>query len=208
MNVNEIFALYPCLSFFAYFFGRFRFIIAPIEEIIALLPRSGNVIDIGCGHGFITNAIAIRYPNVKVRGMDINKSRIDVAKSSLAKRTNISFSVLDVIKKSLPKQKFDGIVCFDLLHHLPQETQIKIITQAYNLLKKNGVFIIKDIDTVPVYKYLWNLLHDMLVTDQQVHCRHHQEWIDILKENKFKIEKLIFSKKGWLYPHFIIVSQK
>ncbi len=190
-------------------FGRLRLLIAPFEPIVSLLPHHGRLLDVGCGHGFVTYAIAAGRPDLEIHGIDISRSRIAVAQGAIGKRRNISFSVRNLLTASLPAQKFDVILFFDLLHHLPPNRQDEIISQSYAHLSKNGILIIKDIDTVPVYKYWWNYFHDFLLNKgQPIYCRHNRQWHKLLQKKAFDIKHTFFPHKGWLYPHFIIVAQK
>lgn len=207
--IEKIMSVYLTLNLIDRLFCNLRLLIVPVEEIVKFSPKYGNLLDIGCGYGFISNAIAISNPHLKVYGIDINKYRIKLAQQTINKRNNINFSIADVKKKLNHDYKFNAILCADLLHHIEKKYHIKIISEVYGRLEKKGIFIIKEIDTMPLYKYYWNYAHDFVVNKGQlIYCRSHSEWITILRKKGFRIKSLTFSKKGWLYPHFMIVAIK
>ncbi len=53
-------------------FGRLRLLIAPFESVIRLLPTRGRLLDVGCGHGFVTGMIASARPKLKIYGIAID----------------------------------------------------------------------------------------------------------------------------------------
>ncbi|MCR4276891.1 MAG: class I SAM-dependent methyltransferase [Candidatus Roizmanbacteria bacterium] len=208
-TVEKIISLYPSLPIIDKIFCRLRFLIFPVKEILRIIPNDGSLLDIGCGYGFITNAIAILNPHLSVYGFDINKYRIKLAQNSVSNRNNIRFLVSDLNNKLDKLPKYNVITCIDLLHHIEKKFHNRVIADIYDHLEKNGTLIIKDIDTRPWYKYYWNYFHDLIVNKGQlVYCRSHFEWISMLKKKGFQIKLLIFPKKGLLYPHFIITAIK
>ncbi len=71
-------------------------------------PESGNVLDLGCGWGPISLAIATFSPETKVWALDVNQRSMEVAKDNAAKLglTNITVVTADKVPQDL---KFDAI---------------------------------------------------------------------------------------------------
>lgn len=209
ININLIKNLYPNLSFVARIFFRLRFLIAPFEEIRVFLPNAGKILDIGCGHGILTNLIAFWRPKCQVTGIDIDVKRIEEAGKSVGKRNNIKFIQADLTKQSIPTASYQSIICFDILHHVPYDIQTDIIKKSSQILKPEGNFILKEIDSQPKWKYLWNFFHDKLMTKgNNLFFRPKSEWIDLLTANNLIIKKCLFINKGIFYPHVLIVATK
>lgn len=209
MKTNQIISLYPNIDLKKKIFYLLRSSIAPFDEVIAELPQKGVFLDVGCGHGFLTNMIALNRPKGMVWGIDVDASRIATAKQSVGQRKNLKFTLCDVTKDDIPARNIDHIICFDILHHIPFHTQEKIIQQSSKILKKGHKLIIKDIDTEPWIKYYWNYLHDKIVTKgAKLYFRPNRFWLSYLIKNNFSIEKFKKIKKGLFYPHVLIIATK
>ncbi len=209
MKLSKILALYnlPSLNPINRLFIKLRFFIAPFEAVLNQIPP-GRVLDIGCGYGILANLIAELRPNTEVTGIDIDRKRIKIAQQTAIDRPNIRFKVIDVEKKLL-QEKYDAVICFDLLHHIPYKNQIALVRQIRSLLTDKGVLIIKEIDTRPYYKYLWNYLHDKIVTKGgSLYFREAKNWVDVLQKQHFNAHINTRPKKGYLYPHVTIICQK
>jgi SAM-dependent methyltransferase len=64
--------------------------------ILAVAPRQGRAIDVGCGAGGTSIALAKARPDLTVTGVDLSPSLIDIARSRGAMYPNLSFRVADI----------------------------------------------------------------------------------------------------------------
>ena len=69
---------------------------------------AGTALDIGCGTGITSMALAERHPDLKVLGVDISAMSIAVAQERAAGRDNVEFAAADM-------QQFTTPTPFDLL---------------------------------------------------------------------------------------------
>ena len=71
-------------------------------------PESGNVLDLGCGWGPISLAIATLSPETKVWSLDVNQRSMELARNNASKLglTNINVVTEDQVPEDL---KFDAI---------------------------------------------------------------------------------------------------
>jgi len=111
----------------------------PLKQIDETLPKSGKIIDLGCGEGIIANYLA-REQKRLVIGVDLNKSRLP--KSS---KQNLQFIYGDIIEFQL--KNASGVILSDVLHHLVFPDQKTLLTRIASCFKKGGILIIKEIDT-------------------------------------------------------------
>lgn len=182
--------------------------IAPFDEVMKLLPKKGTVIDVGCGHGQLIMMASQNYPDVKFIGMDIDKKRLAIARKIIQK-ANVVFTYQDFTKPFNIKDNVETVVCFDILHHLPKELHAKLLKNFYSAIKPHGQLILKEIDTTPKWKSLWNTFHDLVTTGGQiVEVRSHQAWREMLTHTGFIIKKQSRPKKGYFYPHILIQAVK
>jgi SAM-dependent methyltransferase len=83
------------------------------EDVAAAAPTGGVVLDAGCGSGRLAVEIALRRPDLCVRGVDLEHGMIDVARRR-AERANLAdrvqFTVADLADLPLPDGSVDLIV--------------------------------------------------------------------------------------------------
>jgi 2-polyprenyl-3-methyl-5-hydroxy-6-metoxy-1,4-benzoquinol methylase len=108
--------------------------------------RKGRALDIGCGSGWLSLELARN--GSEVDAIDISNKRIEIAKEYLKKNNflkdfgSIHYQVKDINKINLEKNKYESVVCWDTLHHIPNIE--RVIKKICNSLKINGYFIIYD----------------------------------------------------------------
>src|SRR5690606_4038122 len=83
----------------------------------AHLPSEGQVADMGMGSGSGSEALAALYPRLKVVGVDVNPTMVELASRQYV-RGNLSFLVGDIAEPCFPPQSLDGIVNSSVLHHV------------------------------------------------------------------------------------------
>ncbi len=97
---------------------------AMAEEQLDKLTLQGaqRILDVGCGDGKITAAIAARVPSGSVLGVDPSRDMIAFASSHFGPpaHANLCFDVVDV--RRLPyRNEFDLVVSFNALHWVPEQ---------------------------------------------------------------------------------------
>jgi len=99
-----------------------------------------QVLDVGCGTGFITNLLAIKNSKIKFDAVDFSDS-IDYARRFGVKNKikNVNYFKEDFFN-FYSEQKYDCIVCNGVIHHMPD---YKIaIEKIKNMIKPNGKLIL------------------------------------------------------------------
>lgn len=92
-------------------------------EVLSVLTLRGNerILDIGCGNGKTTTAIAERVPQGSVLGVDASAEMVAFANEHwTAIHPNLQFAVADA-RHLLFKQEFDLIVSFNALHWISDQ---------------------------------------------------------------------------------------
>ncbi|MBI2534985.1 MAG: class I SAM-dependent methyltransferase [Deltaproteobacteria bacterium] len=116
-----------------------------------------------CTRGYLFGAGFIfpcAFSSVRFR-YDIDAVRINVARSSVGGRKNIAFDVADEVE-TLPF--CDVVTLLDVLHHIAPDVRLQLLQDIFQKLRPGGTLVIKDIDKIPRFKYLWNYLHDWVMT--------------------------------------------
>jgi ubiquinone/menaquinone biosynthesis C-methylase UbiE len=111
------------------------------EELIDLLniQPSMKCLDLACGTGHATIALAQRVSKGKVRAVDFSSEMLEVTREKAIRRylENIEFSDRDVLEelKDLPERSFDLIFLGFALTHLEEQT---ILREMRRILRPDG----------------------------------------------------------------------
>lgn len=130
----------------------------------SLLPRHGTIIDVGCGTGILANTCSLAEPGRKILGLDLDPHRVAVAQSTVGQRTNIEFRVQRLEDVDIEDDGVDGVIVMDVIHHINIDTARGLFTAIHDMLKPGGVFLLKDIDRKPRWKFLMNYAIDSFNT--------------------------------------------
>lgn len=103
--------------------------------IISHLKTKQKIVDLGCGAGFLTNALA--KEGHSVTGVDLSKSSLEVARKYDTTKSVIYLEA-DATSSTLAPHSYDVVCAMDLLEHV-NDAQ-KVIQEAAKLLKPGGLF--------------------------------------------------------------------
>lgn len=117
-----------------------------LNAILDFLPiKSGmKILDLGTGSGYLSFAIAKKYPDASVVGLDIVENALENnrVKAKEENINNITFITYDGIAFPFDDQEFDMVVSRYALHHFPDIQ--KSIFEVSRILKAEGLFFISD----------------------------------------------------------------
>jgi 2-polyprenyl-6-hydroxyphenyl methylase / 3-demethylubiquinone-9 3-methyltransferase len=94
-----------------------------------------DVLDIGCGGGFLSNAMALE--GHQVNGIDMSSESLAVAKKSDVTGT-ANYQSANAYELPFKDESFDVVCAMDFLEHV--EDPAKVILEASRVLKPGGVF--------------------------------------------------------------------
>jgi 2-polyprenyl-3-methyl-5-hydroxy-6-metoxy-1,4-benzoquinol methylase len=166
-------------------YDSIRQLMLPMRQIDESLPRTGTIVDLGCGQGAIASALA-QVPTRHVIGMDADTSRIDLANSKKT-HTNLEFKYQDLTKLEL--DQIDGAVISDVLHHVvPVSSHRGILQKVYDALPSGGVFVIKEVDSSEFVRTRLSMLWDkILYPKDRTFYHHYRDLVRMLEEIGFKV---------------------
>lgn len=160
--LHQVF-LYKTGNYFVKFYIFLRLLIFPTDWFSDLMnDLNGEVLSLGCGYGILESVLAIHHPNLIFMASDFSPKRIMTAANATKDIPNISFMLEDAIRFQ-DNKKYNNVLLIDLLHHLPDGEQLILLDKIWEVVLPGGIIMIKDVDTKPKWKYLWNYLHDYLM---------------------------------------------
>ena len=129
-----------------------RQIIDGVAEYVKL-PEGGRCLDVGCGSGALTIAVAKRNPQGTVAGIDrwgaeyasFSKKLCEdnALAEGVAERT--SFAQGNALKLEFPDGIFDAVTSNYVYHNIPSRDRQAVLLETLRVLKKGGTFAIHDI---------------------------------------------------------------
>ncbi len=181
-----------------------------LEEIEQYIPRSGRILDIGCGFGLFSLFFALCSKERRLFSIDLNVKRIMMARKAAAKlglEDRVSFENANVLDYPFDNP-MDGIFMLDIVHHLPRGGGPEILRKCFEILKPGGVLIVKDVDAKPLLKKWFTLVLDKLVDPiAPVSYYHREDLRSLLQGIGFDVK--VHQQVDVLpYPHVLFVCRR
>jgi 2-polyprenyl-6-hydroxyphenyl methylase / 3-demethylubiquinone-9 3-methyltransferase len=86
-----------------------------------LLKSDTKVLDVGCGGGFLSNALA--QQGLQVTGVDLSTESLDVARSYDTTKS-VSYLTADAYKLPFEDQSFEVVTAMDFLEHVEDPARV------------------------------------------------------------------------------------
>lgn len=99
---------------------------------------SKKVLDLGCGFGWF-ELNALKRGAGRVIGLEISDKDLETARKNI-KSNKVFFRVGSALSLPFPDQSFETVVSWDVIEHLPKNSERKMLKEVSRVLKKGGVF--------------------------------------------------------------------
>jgi SAM-dependent methyltransferase len=131
-----------------------------LDELGQYLPPTGAVLDLGCGFGLFSLYYAATGAGRFVRGVDLNRRRI-----ALARRAAARLGIENVVYEEGDAREFKGdaevaaAYMLDIVHHVVPSAVPPLLRQLHRAVMPGGTLLVKDVDTRPAAKrwFTWTL---------------------------------------------------
>ncbi len=162
-----------------------------LEACIRLARKVGIknkvILDIGCSFGWFCK-IAVEAKAKQVFGIEPDGKKIQLAKKT-APSAIIKVGIAE--KLDFPKNKFDFVTLFDVIEHVPKNTEPKVFAEINRVLKSGGYLLI----STPFQNFLSNIVDPAWYFGH----RHYSEnqLSEMLKKTGFKVKSVVTHGGIW-----------
>lgn len=126
-----------------WFRSRNRLLIWALKQYF---PKAENLLEIGCGTGFVLSGFKQAFPNLTLSGSEVFSDGLGFAAARLP---HVELFQMDA--RHIPfRDEFDVIGAFDVLEHIKQDEEV--LAQMHGATRKGGGILI----TVPHHRFLWS----------------------------------------------------
>lgn len=120
-----------------------RLLSRPERRLLAMIPpRARTALDVGCGHGLLSRALARR--GLTVTAVDVSPQMVALAQQRTSAGESVEYRVADVMHRDAIPGRFDVVMSVNVVHHLPLEL---IVPRLADLVAPGGVLLIQDVVT-------------------------------------------------------------
>lgn len=131
-----------------WFRSRNRLIFQAFEKYF---PDAENMLEIGCGTGFILSGMEKAFPRLKPSGSELYSEGLRSAAQRLRQA-----ELFQMDARRIPfEEEFDVIGAFDVLEHINEDEAVML--QMHRALRPGGGVIV----TVPQHPFLWSSWDDI-----------------------------------------------
>jgi SAM-dependent methyltransferase len=157
-----------------WFRSRNRLLIWAIQRYF---PHAKNLLEIGCGTGFVLSGLREAFPNLVLSGSEVFSEGLGFAAARLP-----GVELFQMDARQIPfRDEFDLIGAFDVLEHIKQDDEV--LSQMHQATRKGGGILI----TVPHHPFLWSDSDDFARHVRRYKTR---ELTDKVKRAGFEILRL------------------
>jgi 2-polyprenyl-6-hydroxyphenyl methylase/3-demethylubiquinone-9 3-methyltransferase len=110
--------------------------------------RGSNVLDVGCGGGLLSEALA--RDGAHVTALDLSSDLIEIAKLHLLEsgvKVDYRLQSVETLAEEMPG-RFDAITCMEMLEHVPDPKSI--LAACEKLLKPGGRIFLSTLNRTPL----------------------------------------------------------
>ena len=148
-----------------------------------------KILDIGCGYGWF-EIMALEKGGEEIVGIEISKEDLKSVKKHIHDKRTI-FKVGSAIDIPSRENYFDTVVSWEVLEHIPQNTETNMFKEVNRVLRKGGVFYL----STPFNTFFSTVLDPAFWLTN--HRHYSKEQLRLLgKTNGFEVQEM-YVRGGW-----------
>lgn len=196
---------------------RVRVATCPFAALLARIPESGRVLDLGCGHGLLAAAAALGGDR-EVVATDVDDGKTATA-GRVAERVRAAggrLTVRTATPGEVPPGPWDAVTVVDVLYLLDLGEQRGLLRAVARELAPGGRLLVKEMGTEPRFKAGWNraqeavsvrLLRITRASNRHLHFVGPAELRRWMEEEGLAVEDVQLHA-GRLHPHHLLVATR
>jgi cyclopropane fatty-acyl-phospholipid synthase-like methyltransferase len=187
----------------------------PFHEVADEVPREGEILDVGCGHGLLSLYLAAQAPERRITGVDIDDAKLLVARRA-ANAANVDTRVQfrHVAADWKPDARWDTVVEVDMLYLLGRDRAAEWVSSAAQALEPGGRLVVKELDVTPLWKARWSRFQEVLATrvmriteGQELELIPRDDVVDAMRAAGLIVRTRRLDH-GRLHPHYVAVGTR
>ncbi len=116
-----------------------------VNRVLESIRGQESILDLGCGNGELGRELTRRGHGGRYLGVDFSAGLLESASQGVEMPSNIQFAIVDISRPDwakLVQGKFEIILAFAVLHHIPgEEHRLRLLRSVRDLLLPEGLFI-------------------------------------------------------------------
>jgi 2-polyprenyl-3-methyl-5-hydroxy-6-metoxy-1,4-benzoquinol methylase len=146
------------------FHVRARWLSCPFPAVERAVPPTGQIVDLGCGHGLFSLLMASASAGREVTGVDVDAHKIAVAERAAQALGLDNVRFVTSPDGALPAGAWDAVTVVDVLYLLGVDRARRLLGAAVSALASGGVAVVKEMAEHPRWKHWLNTVQELTST--------------------------------------------
>jgi tRNA (uracil-5-)-methyltransferase TRM9 len=120
-----------------------------VQRILDTIPRDAHILDLGCGNGELARRLEEGGFTGQYTGLDNSQTLLDIARKRTSDNPAYRFLLVDIADpgwdtglETGSSARFDIILAFSVLHHLPGSlTRLHVLRKVRRIIQPDGRFV-------------------------------------------------------------------
>ena len=157
----------------ALFFNLDQFV-----DVVRSSVPAKKILELGCGEGSVTGLISRRYPEATITGIDISDR---AGRLFWGDRERVTFQTQSIQEFAAEHaEEYDLVIICDVMHHIPWDEHVEILSCARKTLKPSGQLVLKEWENLGNLINAVSLFAELYITGDDVRYGVADDWRNLL----------------------------